>query len=98
MKRVLPTGMNILALKSPSEQVCVRACDTNFFSTYLLLFCNTPILSDFRAQKVVSDMLVQLEKKNARIDTLEGVVLGLQEACVGKSLKSGVYQYTISRV
>lgn len=36
-----------------------------------------------RAQKVVSDMLVQLEKKNAKIEALEGVVLGLQEACVG---------------
>jgi hypothetical protein len=39
--------------------------------------------ANYRAQKVVSDMLVQLEKKNARIDKLEGVVLGLQEACVG---------------
>jgi hypothetical protein len=29
-------------------------------------------------------MLVQLEKKNARIEKLEGVVLGLQEACVGE--------------
>jgi hypothetical protein len=38
-----------------------------------------------RAQKVVSDMLVQLEKKNARIDKLESIVLGLQEACVGES-------------
>ena len=47
---------------------------------------------NFRAQKVVSDMLVQLDKKNSRIDKLESVVLGLQATCVGE------YKYNLYNI